>query len=151
MATTINNVAYSWSMIQLSLGDRSIQLPGASALKWSIKRNVKVNHGLGGNPVSRGFGNIEYTASITLDYATVSALRTSAGGPLTGLGEFNLVVTFANAIDQTTPAYIQQTQTITLEGCFFSEDGFESEIDDSNITKEFDLNPFKITVSKPPQ
>ena len=151
MAMTINNVAYSWSMIRFDLSglNVSFSFSGATALKWNIKRNVKVNHGLGGNPVSRGFGNIEYTASITLDYSTILALRDVAKGPLTALGEFDLTISFANtnAIDGADAGNIVQSHTIELKQCFFSEDGFESETDDSNITKEFDLNPFEIKVS----
>ena len=71
----INNVAYSWSMITLSstalgIDEGSTTLEGVSAIKWSKKRKVESNYGMGGRPVSRGFGNITYTASITMDYAT---------------------------------------------------------------------------------
>ena len=148
MGMTINNVAYSWSMVQLMYNgsDVSTSLPGIKGLKWNIKKNVKTNYGLRGKPVSRGFGNTEYTASITMDYATVLAFKAGYSS-LTDLGEFTLVVSFANAIDNTTIGGIEQTHTITLKNCFFNEDGFESEEDDSNITKEFDLNPFEIVVS----
>ena len=59
------------------------------------------------------------------------------------LGEFDLVISFANELgtDDWT------TETVTLEGCLFTEDGMEASQDDTNITKEFDLNPFKITPS----
>ena len=39
-----------------------------------------------------------------------------------------------------------ETTTITLKGCIFSEDAMESQQDDTNITHEFDLNPFDISV-----
>lgn len=76
----INNVAYSWSMITLSstalgIDEGSTTLEGVSAIKWSKKRKVESNYGMGGRPVSRGFGNITYTASITMDYATQQLLR----------------------------------------------------------------------------
>ena len=61
----INNVAYSWSMITLSstalgIDEGSTTLEGVSAIKWSKKRKVESNYGMGGRPVSRGFGNITY-------------------------------------------------------------------------------------------
>ena len=70
----INNVAYSWSMITLSstalgIEEGSTTLEGVSGIKWSKKRKIESNYGLGGKPVSRGFGNITYEASITMDYA----------------------------------------------------------------------------------
>ena len=77
MATIVNNVAYSWAQIELtapaltgSSDANPTILQGVSAIKWNIKRNMKTNYGLGGEPVNRGFGNREYTASITMDYNT---------------------------------------------------------------------------------
>ena len=144
----INNVAYSWSMVELtpkglggSASSNPIVLQGASGLKWNIKKNMKVNYGLGGEPVNRGFGNREYSASITLDYNTQVLLRKGFQS-LHELGEFDLVVSFANELgsDDWT------TETVTLKGCVFNEDGMEVQQDDTNITKEFDLNPFKIEI-----
>ena len=147
MATIVNNVAYSWAMIELTAltGSNNANptiLQGVSGIKWNIKRNVKTNYGLGGEPVNRGFGNREYTASITMDYNTQVQLR-ALKGSLMALGEFDLVISFANELgtDDWT------TETVTLEGCLFTEDGMEASQDDTNITKEFDLNPFKITPS----
>ena len=149
MATIVNNVAYSWAMIELtapalsgSSNANAAILQGVSAIKWNIKRNVKTNYGLGGEPVNRGFGNREYTASITMDYNTQVQLR-NLNGSLMDLGEFDLVVSFANELgtDDWT------TETVTLKGCLFTEDGMEANQDDTSITKEFELNPFKIIIS----
>lgn len=149
MATIVNNVAYSWAMIELtapaltgSSNANPTILQGVSGIKWNIKRNVKTNYGLGGEPVNRGFGNREYTASITMDYNTQVQLR-ALKGTLMALGEFDLVVSWANELgtDDWT------TETVTLKGCLFTEDGMEANQDDTNITKEFDLNPFKIIPS----
>lgn len=153
MATIINNVAYNWSMVRLTselTAGNELVLQGVKGLKWNIKRNVKVNHGLQGEPVSRGFGNREYTASITMDYATQTQLRNLNGG-LMNLGMFDLIVDFANIPGSagvgSGESGVITSETITLKGCFFNEDGMESETDDSEITKEFDLNPFKIELS----
>ena len=117
----INNVAYSWSMITpsstaLGIDEGSTTLEGVSAIKWSKKRKVESNYGMGGRPVS-GFGNITYTASITMDYATQQLLR-SVYGSLLEIGEFDLIISFANPMageDWT-------TTTVTLKGCIFTED-----------------------------
>jgi hypothetical protein len=62
------------------------------------------------------------------------------------LGEFDLVISFANALgtDDWT------TENVTLKGCLFNEDGMEAKQDDTNITKDFELNPFKITLDTTP-
>lgn len=149
MPTIINNVAYSWAMIELTApaltgtgNTNSLALQGVTAIKWNKKWNVKTNYGLGGKPVNRGFGNWEYTASITLDYNAQVTLR-NLQGSLTALGEFDLIISFANEFD--TEGWT--TETVTLKGCLFTEDGMEAAQDDTNITKEFDLNPFDIVIS----
>lgn len=143
MALTINNTAYSWSMIQLSIPgiaeNGSLILSGVTGIKWNRKWNIETNYGLGGLPASRGYGNWEFTASITMDYNTQVNLR-SVYGSLIGLGEFNLNISFANVMG--TDDYT--SHTIDLIGCVFSEDGMEASQGDTNLTKEFDLNPFNI-------
>ena len=145
----VNNVAYSWSMVQLtapaltgSANANPIILSGVSAVKWNIEHKVETNYGLGGQPVNRGFGNTVYTASITMDYNTQVQLR-ALKGSLMNLGEFDLVISFANVLG----ADDWVEETITLQGCLFNEDGMEVSQDDTNITKEFNLNPFKIVPS----
>lgn len=149
MATIINNVAYSWAMIELtapalagSPNANSAILAGVTSIKWNRTRNIKLNYGLGGRPVNRGFGNIEPSASITMDYNTQVQLRALAGS-LTALGEFDLVISFANELGTEN----WTTETVTLKGCIFNEDGMEASQDDTTITKEFDLNPFDIILS----
>ena len=145
----INNVAYSWAMVQLtslalteSANPNPIILQGVTAIKWNKKKKVETNYGLGGEPVNRGFGNTEYTAQITMDYNTQVQLR-ALKGSLMALGEFDLVLSFANEFN----SQDFSTETVTLKGCLFNEDGMEVSQDDTNITKEFELNPFKIELS----
>lgn len=97
----INNVAYSWSMIRISIpaldiSEESTIMQGVSEIKWNKTRKVEKNYGIGGNAISRGFGNKTCTASITMDYNTVSQLRALAGS-LMDLGEFDLIISFTNA------------------------------------------------------
>ena len=145
----INNVAYSWSMVELTApaltgtsSTNPVILSGVSAIKWNIEHKVETNYGLGGQPVNRGFGNTIYTASITMDYNTQVQLR-ALKGSLMALGEFDLVVSFSNELGSDD----WSEETVTLQGCLFNEDGLEVSQDNTNITKEFNLNPFKIVLS----
>lgn len=54
------------SSTALGIDEGSTTLEGVSGIKWSRKRKIESNYGLGGKPVSRGFGNIVYEASITM-------------------------------------------------------------------------------------
>lgn len=144
MEAIINNVAYSWSMIRISIpaldiSEDSTIMQGVSEIKWNKVRKIENNYGIGGNAINRGFGNKTCTASITMDYNTVSQLRALTGS-LMDLGEFDLIISFTNAYagaDWT-------AETVTLKGCIFNEDGMESKQDDTNIEKEYNLNPFDI-------
>jgi hypothetical protein len=60
---------------------------------------VKSNYGMDGKPVSRDFGNITYTASITMDYNTQQILR-STYGSLMDIGEFDMIISFTNPMAQ---------------------------------------------------
>ena len=143
---TINNVAYSWSMIQLQMSgtmtdsEQAPILVDCTAIKWNTERKVESIYGLGGQPRKRGFGNVTYEASITLPYGTQIALRSmSADGTLLGLGEFDIIVSWVNDL-----AANVTTETITLEACLFTQSGMEASQDDTSITKEFDLHPHRI-------
>jgi len=113
-----------------------------TAINWNAARTVETNYGLGGQPRSRGFGNNELSASITLDVATMIMLRnldSNTGKTLMSLGEFDLIVSWISDIMQNTPE-----EAVTLAGCFFSEDGMEANQNDTNITKQYNLHPFRI-------
>lgn len=141
----INNVAYSWSMIQLqtSFAGESAAAPifvDCTAIKWNTERKVDSIYGLGGQPRKRGFGNVTYEASITLPYGTQLALRAmSADGTLLGLGEFDLTVSWVNDLAQNVT-----TETTILGGCIFTQSGMDASQDDTSISKEFDLHPHRI-------
>lgn len=141
----INNVAYSWSMIQLqtNLPGENAQAPifvDCTSISWSTERNVESIYGLGGQPRKRGFGNVTYEASITLPYSTQIELRSkSKDGTLLGLGEFNLIVSWINDLAQNVTS-----ETVTLAGCLLTQSGMDANQDDTSLTKEFNLHPHRI-------
>lgn len=147
--TTINNVEYSWSMIQLqtNLTGESASSPilvDCTSIKWSTERKVEAIYGLGGQPRKRGFGNVTYEASITLPYSTQITLRNkSSDGTLLGLGEFNLIVSWVNDLGLN-----NVSETVTLAGCILTQSGMEANQDDTSITKDFDLHPHRIYTNK---
>lgn len=145
----INNVAYSWSMIQLqtNLTGESASSPilvDATAIKWDTKRKIENIFGLGGQARKRGFGNVTYEASITIPYGTQVTLREkSSDGTLLGLGEFDLIVSWVNDLGSNVT-----TETVTIAGCIFAEGGMDASQDDTSLTREFDLHPFRIYTNK---
>lgn len=153
MATYINHVAYSWSMIQLKIANnKSVTDTGGeagilidcTAVNYDTNRKSENIYGLGGQPRSRGFGNVTYTGNIELPYATQVLLRSkSANGTLLGLGNFDLIVSFCNDL-----AKDMKAETVTLKDCFLSEGGMDAKQDDTSITRTFDLHPYRIFTPK---
>jgi len=60
----INGVNYSWSNITLVLF--GIPVVGITKIEYKKKQKKEDNYGLGAEPISRGYGNSEYEAKITL-------------------------------------------------------------------------------------
>jgi hypothetical protein len=144
--TTINNVAYSWSMIQLKssitgdTGGETGLLIDATAVEYETKRKHDWIYGLGGQPRKRGFGNITYSASIELPYGTQLMLREkSPNGTLLGLGNFDLVLSWCNDLSDEI-----SSETITLKECLLVESCMDAKQDDTSLTRKFDLNPRRI-------
>ena len=144
--TTINNVAYSWSMIQLKssitgdTGGETGLLIDATAVEYETKRKHDWIYGLGGQPRKRGFGNITYSASIELPYGTQLMLREkSPNGTLLGLGNFDLVLSWCNDLSDEI-----SSETITMNECLMVESGMDAKQDDTSLTRKFDLNPRRI-------
>lgn len=147
----INNVAYSWSLIQLSCpeltGGNNAVLNGVTSISWNKSRNVATNYGLGGKPVNRGFGNYAYSASITFDYNTYLTILGSHES-IMDIGEFDLIVSFSGQLGSNVDSpEFADTHTVTLKGCIFVEEGFDASQDDTSISHSYDLNPFNIQVT----
>lgn len=72
----INGVAHSWANINLILFGNPVI--GITAIEWSSKQTINDNYGAGQYPVSRGYGNFEYTGAIELYYDTWKTIIDSA-------------------------------------------------------------------------
>ena len=146
----INNVEYSWSMIQLqtNLSGESKSNPlfvDCTAVSWNAERKVENVYGLGGQPRKRGFGNVTYEASITLPFGTQCYLRekVSTDGTLLGIGEFNLIISWVNDLAENVTQ-----ETTTLAGCLLTGGGFDASQDDTSLPRQFDLHPWRIYTNK---
>ena len=159
MSTIINNVACSWSMIELTPTSNVAQfsktmLLDCTSISWNTERKLENIYGIGGQPRKRGFGNVEYTAAITLPYVTQAAIRAaSPDGTMMGIGEFNLKVSWVNELGSDAVLNVggkanTAIEIVTIAGCIFTQGGMDASQDDTSITKEFDLHPFRIYGTK---
>lgn len=132
----INGRSYDWSMIEFNFSNIAGEpIMGITGVKYNRERKIENNYGVGSKPISRGFGNITFTASVTMDLNAVQQLKALVpSGVLEDLGEFDLVVSYNHP--ETGATVID-----TIKSCIFSEDGVDVTQDDTKIEKEYNLNP----------
>ena len=89
----INGREYGWSDIVVNIG--GVAVTGIRAVKYSEEMEKENVYGAGRNPVSRGYGRVKTTASITLLSGTIMALKAKApNGQLFRIAPFNIVVNY---------------------------------------------------------
>lgn len=89
----INGRAYDWAQVTVKMSTASFPFTTIESINYDERATVTNNYGAGRMPVSRGYGNIEPTASITLQADDVFALMDNVpSGRLTDIPEFDLIV-----------------------------------------------------------
>ena len=125
MATPlINGVNYSWSNIKFSLF--GVPVVGITEINYTRKQTKENQYGAGVEPVSRGYGNVEYEADITMYLDEWRRIIDAAPSrdPLL-IKPFPIQVMFGD----TSLAFRQDN----LEACEFLEDPFNAKQGDSKI------------------
>ena len=126
----INGTSYSWSNVKLNLF--GIVVVGVTAIKYKKKQEKTNNYGAGVVPVSRGYGNEEYEASITLYMEEWRNIIASAPdkNPL-AIQPFQIQVLYGGSS-------INFRQD-NLEMCEFMEDSIDTKSGDSKVLIEIPL------------
>lgn len=89
----INGIEPAWANMTANIG--GILVTSILALDYDEKQIIENIYGAGQNPVARGYGNIEPTASITLLMSAVEAIRAaSPTGRLQDIAPFDIVVMY---------------------------------------------------------
>jgi len=89
----INGREYGWGDIVVNIASTSVT--GIRAIKYEEEQEKENIYGAGRNPVSRGYGRIKTTGSITLLSATVFAMQATAPkGKLHNIAPFPIVVSY---------------------------------------------------------
>lgn len=125
----VNGRAYDFGQITLKIG--GVEIASCSAVEYAEEQAKENNYGTGNRPVSRGSSSIKAKAAITMSMNDVEAIRDVApDGSLLKLPAFDIQVTYKNA---------QKVVTHILKSGEFINDGVESQVDDKDIKKKFDL------------
>lgn len=126
----VNGQAYTWAQIDLKILGASVA--GVTAISYEDMQEMEDNYGAGQLPVSRGYGKIEFKASITLEMNEVVALQTlSPDGRLQSIPEFPIPV-----------AYLPENGVIVtdvLQFCRFKGNKRDVKSGDMTIAVELEL------------
>lgn len=89
----INGREYGWADIVINIG--GVPVTGIRSIKYDEEMEKENIYGAGRNPVSRGYGRVKSTASITLLSGTVMALKAKAPkGQLFRIAPFPITVSY---------------------------------------------------------
>ena len=89
----INGREYGWGDIAVNISATTVT--GIKAIKYEEDQEKENIYGAGRNPVSRGYGRVKTTGSITLLSATVFAMQAVAPkGKLHNIAPFPIVVSY---------------------------------------------------------
>ena len=127
----INGNSYSWSDIQISING-ALPLIGCTELNYGFSRKVTNNYGAGSQPVSRSYGNVEYTASVTIYKEELEVIKSIAiGGDITTIPPFTISVSYMN---QNLPIVTEK-----LLNCSFANQEIKVKQNDANM-------PYSLTI-----
>ena len=89
----VNGRAHDWASITIQYAN--VMVAGITAINYGETRDKNDNYGLGSRPVSRGYGQVKATASITILAEEVAALeRIALNGDITLLPPTDVIVLF---------------------------------------------------------
>ena len=134
----VNGTSYSWSQIELRFSNIVQEITGVTNIDYSEDQKAEFNFGANNRPVSRGFGNVVASASVTLHMDDIEAIRSNIpSGNLGDLGEFDVVISFLHPESAKAISH-------TIKDCYISENGVSVGQDDTIIEKQLNLNPSHI-------
>jgi hypothetical protein len=126
----INGINYSWSNVKLNLF--GVPVVGILAIEYDRKQKKENNYGVGVDPVSRGYGNVENSASIEIYRDEWQRIIDAAPSkdPLT-IVPFDIQVLFGGS-----SVNFRQD---TLRACEFANDPFSGKQGDSKFAVKLEL------------
>lgn len=120
----INGINYSWGNIKLILF--GVPVIGITKIDYKRMQKKENNYGIGYEPISRGYGNITYEASIEIYQDELKRIIQSAPNKdILSISPFDIQVVFAgnNAV----------IRTDILKMCEFMEDPLTANQDDTKL------------------
>jgi hypothetical protein len=115
----INGILYSWANVTLQIF--GAPLVGATKISYKTAQKKENQYGLGVDPIGRGYGNKEYTASVDMYLDDLKRIiQAAANRDILAIPPFDIQVTWAS------PSNRIQTLTDILRSCEFLENPVET-------------------------
>lgn len=113
----INGISYSWGNIVLVLF--GVPVKGITEIEYTSKQKKENNYGAGTKAVSRGYGNEEFDASITLYREELARIKAAAPGKnIMKIPPFPIQIAWINETGQ--------VDSVSLKACEFTELAFKA-------------------------
>lgn len=126
----INGVNYSWVNITLVMFGSPVR--GFLEVNWNRKQKKENNYGWGPDPISRGYGNKEPEADITLYWDEWRQIINAASDKdPNNIPMFDIQVLFGGSS--------VNFEQVTLQACEFVEDPFQAKQGDTKFTIKIPL------------
>lgn len=119
----INGISYSWGNIVLVLF--GVPVKGITEIEYTSKQKKENQYGAGTKPVSRGYGNEEFDASITIYREELTRIKTAAPGKnIMKIPPFPIQIAWINESGQ--------VDSVSLKACEFTELAFKASQGDTS-------------------
>ena len=127
----VNGVAHSW--VDIACVILGVPVMGITAIKYEEKQEKTDNYGAGKRPVSRGYGKIEATASLTLLSEEVLAIEKAVPtGNIMDIPPFDIVVAYI-------PTGLTNVTTDVIKNCEFKNNVRDTKEGDMKIEVAIEL------------
>ena len=126
----INGINYSWGNVKVVLF--GIPVVGITSVDYGKKQEKTNNYGFGVEPVSRGYGRIEYEASIEIyKDEWVRILQAAPNNDALQIAPFTMTVIYGDLPTQNAGTVIPSVDK--LYNCEFTEDPLSTSEGDTSI------------------
>lgn len=131
----INGVAYTHADIVANI--LGFPVLGITSISYSDMQDMTLNYGTGQQPVSRGFGTVQPTASITLTMEEIQKLSSAApNGLIQNIPDFDIGINFITEAAN----FVRHR----LVRCRFKGRNFSSQTNNSQIEEQIELSVVQI-------
>ena len=126
-ATLVNGTSIAWENIEVRFGSLGV-INGITKIDYKREGKHTANYGAGSEPISYGFGQYTYTASMEIYQEEWKKLWLFAGGSPLSLSPQDMYITIAPSQDSVIFPY-----TDTLYNVKFLDDGMNANSGDTKL------------------